>query len=251
MRNVTPAALVLAFVLAGCGGPASNQPPPSTPPAGPAAAPAAPAAPAAASLTDPRAESYGGTVGSLDEINWMVITSRSAVHAHQAGYTEQVHGLVLHRGAAGLEWASFFARGAVRVTRDGVIVGTRRIAQGQGPDGRPHAHWTNGPDQVIKLRPVPAAKLAALRAIVERTPLPLQPTKSLAMGTSVEISTTTRHMQGDFGVGLAPPVGLVSREPAPPPSWDAPSESLGDMARRIEALMRASTRQAPALRAGG
>jgi hypothetical protein len=231
--------LVLASLLAACGGPGANQPPPSTPSAGPTAAPATP--PAAVPLTDPRAESYGGTVGSLDEIRWLVATSRSAVHAHQAGYTEQVQGVVLHRGAAGLEWASFFARGSVKVTKDGVIVGTRQIAQGAGPGGRPHAHWTNGPDRVIKFQPVPAAKLAALRSIIERTPLPIQPTKSLAMGMSVEISTTTRHMQGDFGRGFTSPfdpLGLPGAPPAAPPSWDAASTDLADMAIRIEGLMR-------------
>ncbi|MBI5480939.1 MAG: hypothetical protein HY906_18920 [Deltaproteobacteria bacterium] len=245
MKQLTPVAAVFAFLVAACGAPASNQPPPGTPPAGPGASatPARPPAPpAAAPLTDPRAESYGGTVGSLDEIKWLVATSRSAIHAHQAGYAEQVHGIVLRRGAAGLEWASFFARGAFKVTKDGVIVGSMQIAQGTGPDGKPHAHWTKGPDAVTKFQPIPAAKLAALRAIVERTPLPIQPTKTLPMGPSVEISTTTRHLQGDFGRSLVSPY-LPLRSPDDPPaakpSSDAPSTDLADMAIRIESLMRA------------
>jgi hypothetical protein len=241
MSKVTLVALVLGTFAAACGGPASNQPPPSTPPsgsptAGPAAAPAAPAA-APVPLADPRAESYGGTVGSLDEITWLVATSRSAMHAHQAGYTEMVDGVALHRGPNGLEWATFHANGGFKATKDGIIVGTRSIAQGTDPSGRPHASWKNGPDQVIKFRPVPAAKLAALRSIVERTPLPIQPTKTLAMGVSVEISTATRHMQGDFGGSLGMEMRLSS-EPAPAPSFEAQSTGLADMAARIVALFR-------------
>ena len=236
MSKVRLVALVLATFVAACGGPATNQPPAASPSGGPAAAPAAPAAPVA--FADPRAESYGGTVGSLDEITWLVASSASAMHAHQAGYTEVLSGVVIHRGPNGLEWALFRANGGFTATKDGVVAGSKSIAPGTDPAGRPHANWKRGPDQVIKYQPVPAAKLAALRSIIERTPLPIQPTKTVAMGVSVEISTTTRHMQGDFGGSLSPALRMAT-EPAPAPSFDAPSKDLADMAARLVALVEA------------
>jgi hypothetical protein len=247
MSKLTPIALVLAGLLAACGGPAATQPPPSAPPpsapaAGPAAAPATPpaAAPsAAAPLADPRAESYGGTVGSLDEIKWLVATSRSVMHAHQAGHVQVVTGVVLHRGAAGLEWLTFIARAGFKVTTDGVTAGNMQIEVSRDPSGRPHGHWIKGPDTVVKFKPVPADKLAALRSIVERTPLPIQPTKSLAIGVGVEISTTTRHMQGDFGGSLGLDMQLYDPAAKAAPTGDAPSKDLADMAARVAALLDA------------
>jgi hypothetical protein len=237
MSRVRLVALVLATFIAACGGPVRNQPPPAAPP--PAAPPPAAGGPAApTTLGDPRAESYGGTVGSLDEITWLVASSHTAMHAYRAGYSDIYDGVVLRRGANGLEWAIFRANGGFKATSAGVIVGTRSIAHGQDPSGGPWAHWKTGPDQVVKYRTVPAAKLAALRAIVERTPLPLQPTSTVAMGISVEISTATRHLQGDFGGSLARSIRIAT-EPSRLASPDAPGASLADMATRIVALAEA------------
>lgn len=153
-----------------------------------------PVAPPAAAAVEPlvvdaRAPSWGGQLGGLPTLRWLVVADTTYVHAYRAGYAERHHVLVLRRGPDGLEWAAGVTHGAPRFTARGLVVASRSIET----DGE-RARWGSTVDRVVAFQPVPADRLAAIEAALSGTPVPPGPFYAPDRLQSVEVSLDDRRI---------------------------------------------------------
>jgi hypothetical protein len=193
---------------------------PVTPPAPPT--PPAPAWGDPAPLVDDRAAQWGGDLGALADVRWITLASRTAIHAHLAGWFERDAVIVLRRGPAGLEVARLITDRGFRVTTTGVIGTSSTIVPADDLRSAGRAFT----ELFVPFAPVPPAALPELAMLYERTPVPGTPTGTVWQGMAVEISTTTAHVR--FEVGAAVPSAPT-----------APSKDLSEMATRFAQLFGA------------
>jgi hypothetical protein len=217
-------AFAMIFVLAGCpkqdaGTEVEEPTTPATPvePAEPAepvepAEPEPPPPPEVTALDDEREATWGGKLGAIEEIKWIVATEPEG---------EGASILVYMPSGDGAMWVKTASEGEFTVGEEGVLV------------------TEGGELKIVAYEPVPVEIVDMLKVSIQKTPIPKKATEEgeglLTIRVSSEGAHVTAHVKGTLSPEVKPPKG---KKPPKPKA----SKNLGAMAQKIAeaCIMQAS-----------
>lgn len=188
-------------------------------------------------LADDREPTWEGSLGSLDELRWMIVTTKQTYTPGEGLTIEQTPLLVFKKGPEGLEWVYTCSDGEFAAADDVVVTTHVDVIEGEGPDGAPVLvpvpSWTE-----VEYQPVPDAAAKLIGKVYEGTPLPASSAPPGEELMTVELSTETVHVKAAFKDTVV--MFLSPGSPLPAMKKVKTAKSLPDLASRVQELLMAA-----------
>ncbi|MFH1438060.1 MAG: hypothetical protein ABIJ56_20295 [Pseudomonadota bacterium] len=227
MQNMKTCCIAIAVVfgLAGCPkkeGKTSEPVEPVAPlpeePAEPAepAEPEEPALPEVTALEDSRDPAWGGKLGGLDNLKWIVVTKSGGGGEGTAAASI----FVLVNGDGGMKWILATSHGEFTVGENGLL-----LTDEEGEKG--FAGYTA----------VPVESNPDIARVVEKTPVPKKEPKEAEGLLGIDISYEGSHVKAAMAGSFEPPAATAKK---PAKIKAGGSKNLGAMAERLIGLWRAA-----------
>jgi predicted small lipoprotein YifL len=247
---ITASFMMLASI-AGCPKKGEKKEPvePKTPPPVEPVEPAEPAEPAepeepplpdVQAFEDTREATWGGTLGTMDQIKWIIVTQKETVAAASGPGVERTWILILKPAEGAAQWIRTSSDGEYTAGENGLIV-TEMTLKDKGD--AEHTMSTVPKQNFVEYQPVPEAALAAVKKAVEKTPVPKKASAEGAEGLDIEVSTEKAHVKAVMAGSII--VDPLKPNPALPAKGGKASKDLGKMATALGDLYSASQAPAP------